>query len=89
MKTPSGQPGWLCSFYNVDENGHTIGDRIADFVLNDTRVKLNDFLPKGLKEQWVLKLTGTMTVDKTMPFELGLTVAGKFHLKLFMSAYSQ
>ena len=45
-------------------------------VLDDTRVRLNDFLPEGLQEHWSIKLTGLLTVDKSMPFELGLAVAG-------------
>jgi len=76
LTTPEGQSGWLCTFYNVDEHDKTT-NRVADYVLQDTRVKLNDFLPKGLGETWAIKLTGRLTVDKSMPFELGLTVAGE------------
>lgn len=75
LKTESGERGWLCTFFNLDERGEpTI--KVADFVLNDTRVKLNDFLPKGLGEDWIIKLKGIMTAEKDMPFEFGLAVAG-------------
>jgi beta-glucosidase len=50
---------------------------VAEFVLNDTRVKLNDFLPTGLTETWTIKLTGKLKVDYSGSFEFGLTVAGK------------
>ena len=46
-------------------------------ILNDTRVRLNDFLPEGLEENWSIKLSGLLTFDRTMSFELGLAVAGK------------
>ncbi|KAI0654717.1 glycoside hydrolase family 3 protein [Cubamyces menziesii] len=82
LKTPSGEPGWLCSFYNHDESGNPTGDSVADFILQDTRVKLNDFLPKGLTETWTIKLRGSLTMDKTAEYELGLTVAGR--AKLFV-----
>jgi beta-glucosidase len=75
LVTPAGEPGWLCTFYSHDDNGNLL-DAVGSFVLRDTRVKLNDFLPKGLTPTWTIKLQGTLTVDKTAPFELGLTVAG-------------
>jgi beta-glucosidase len=75
LKTASGEPGWLCTFYNHDSEGQ-LTDPVAGFVIKDTRVKLVDFLPPGLTENWTIKLTGQLTVDKTAPFELGLTVAG-------------
>ncbi|KAI0262966.1 glycoside hydrolase family 3 protein [Gloeopeniophorella convolvens] len=79
LTTPDGQSGWLCTFYAHDENGNP--DRaVADFVVQDTRIKLNDFLPEGLTETWTIKLTGRLAVDKTAPFELGLTVAGRAKL---------
>ncbi|EIW60730.1 glycoside hydrolase family 3 protein [Trametes versicolor FP-101664 SS1] len=83
LKTPSGQPGWSCTFYNHDANGNPTGDAVAEFVLQDTRVKLNDFLPKGLTETWTIKLHGSLTMDKTADYELGLTVAGR--AKLFVN----
>ncbi|KAI0713388.1 putative beta-glucosidase from glycoside hydrolase family GH3 [Earliella scabrosa] len=83
LKTPSGQPGWLCSFYNHDENGNPIGESVQDFVLQDTRVKLNDFLPTGLTPTWTIKLRGSLTMDKTAEYQLGLTVAGR--AKLFVN----
>ena len=76
LTTPSGEPGWLCSFHNIDVRGEPTEEVVANFVLNDTRVKLNDFIPKGLKDNWIIKITGKLTVDRTMPFELGLAVAG-------------
>lgn len=75
LKTPRGDPGWLCTFFAHDENGE-ISHPVQQFILNDTRVKLNDFLPKGLTDTWSIKLEGKLTFDKTAPYELGLTVAG-------------
>lgn len=46
-------------------------------------MKLNDFLPKGLTETWTIKLHGSLTMDKTADYELGLTVAGR--AKLFVN----
>ena len=76
LKTHDGEDGWLCTFYNHDEKGEPTRE-VANVVLNDTRVRLNDFMPEGLEENWSIKLTGILTVDKTMPFELGLAVAGQ------------
>ena len=75
-------PGWQCSFYNHDDQGNPTGASVADFVLQDTRIKLNDFLPAGLTPTWTIKLNGTLTVEKTAEYELGLTVAGR--AKLFI-----
>lgn len=80
MKTPSGEPGWSCAFYNHDENGNPVGDAVKEYVLQDTRVKLNDFLPEGLGETWTIKLHGTLTMDKTAEYDFGLTVAGRAKL---------
>ncbi|KAI0668559.1 glycoside hydrolase family 3 protein [Trametes maxima] len=82
LKTPTGQPGWACTFYNNDEHGNPVGEPVAEYVLQDTRVKLNDFLPAGLTETWTIKLRGDLTVDKSAEYELGLTVAGR--AKLFV-----
>ncbi|KAF8163026.1 beta-glucosidase [Crassisporium funariophilum] len=79
LKAPSGDPGWLCTFYSHDDNGN-MGKAVQESVLNDTRVKLNDFMPKGLTPEWSIKLEGSLTVDKTAFFELGLTVAGRAKL---------
>ncbi|KAH9483793.1 putative beta-glucosidase I [Psilocybe cubensis] len=79
LKTPRGEPGWLCTFFSHDENGE-IANPVQQFTLNDTRVKLNDFLPKGLTPTWSIKLEGKLTIDKTCLFELGLTVAGRAKL---------
>lgn len=76
LTTPDGKPGWLCTFYTQDENGQP--DReVADFVVEDTRIKLNDFLPEGLTPEWTIKLRGRLIVEESGPFELGLTVAGE------------
>lgn len=83
LTTASGEAGWLCSFFNNDAEGTPIGESIADFVLKDTRIKLNDFLPAGLTPTWTIKLTGRLTVEKTAEYELGLTVAGR--AKLFIN----
>ncbi|KAJ7470497.1 glycoside hydrolase family 3 protein [Mycena latifolia] len=79
LQTEAGQPGWLCTFYNHDEHGE-LTDPVAAFVLTDTRVKLVDFLPPGLSPNWTIKLTGRLTIAKTVPFEFGLTVAGRAKL---------
>lgn len=83
LTTPSGEPGWKCSFYVHDDNREPTGDSVGDFVLRDTRVKLNDFLPPGLTPSWTIKLEGNLTVDKSGEYELGLTVAGR--AKLFIN----
>ncbi|KAJ4488261.1 glycoside hydrolase family 3 protein [Lentinula aciculospora] len=79
LETSTGERGWLATFYSQHENGE-LSPPVAKFVLNDTRVKLNDFIPAGLSENWTLKMTGQLTVDKTATFELGLTVAGRAKL---------
>ncbi|KAJ7580984.1 glycoside hydrolase family 3 protein [Mycena floridula] len=81
LVTPTGSPGWLCTFYAHDDKGD-LTEPVAEFVVNDTRIKLNDFLPPGLTETWSIKLTGRLTVQNTAPFELGLTVAGRAKLWL-------
>ncbi|KAF8589753.1 glycoside hydrolase family 3 protein [Ramaria rubella] len=80
LTTPSGKSGWLCAFYNHDAKGEPLEKSVAEFVLNDTRVKLNDFLPAGLTETWTIKLNGKLKVDSTGLFEFGLTVAGRAKL---------
>ncbi|KAI0075819.1 putative beta-glucosidase from glycoside hydrolase family GH3 [Panus rudis PR-1116 ss-1] len=80
LTTPDGQSGWLCSFYNHDAKGEPTGDSVGEFVLKDTRVKLNDFLPPGLSPTWTIKLRGKLHVPKTAEYELGLTVAGRAKL---------
>ncbi|KAG9098230.1 hypothetical protein FRC06_006632 [Ceratobasidium sp. 370] len=79
LTTPDGQPGWECRFFTHDELQNS-KDEVAKFVLNDTRVKLNDFLPEGLTPSWTIKLRGKLRVPKTAPFEFGLTVAGRAKL---------
>ena len=83
LTAPNGESGWLCSFYNHDANGEPTGSSVADFVLKDTRVKLNDFLPEGLTPTWTIKLFGRLRFEKTAEYELGLTVAGR--AKLFVN----
>ncbi|CAL1703814.1 unnamed protein product [Somion occarium] len=80
LTTPTGEPGWLCEFYNHDSSGQPTGSSIASFVLHDTRIKLNDFLPPGLTETWTIKLNGELRVEKSAEYELGLTVAGRAKL---------
>ncbi|KAF5386631.1 hypothetical protein D9615_001768 [Tricholomella constricta] len=79
LVTPAGESGWLCTFYSHEEDG-SLSDPLESFILRDTRVKLNDFLPKGLTSTWTIKLEGKLTVDKSAPYELGLTVAGRAKL---------
>ncbi|KAG8805842.1 hypothetical protein FRC19_007640 [Serendipita sp. 401] len=82
FKTASGEPGWLIEFFAHDSKGDPtiLVDKI---VLDDTRVKLNDFLPEGLTEEWSLKCTGLFTPESSGPFEFGLTVAGR--AKMFLN----
>ncbi|PPQ81597.1 hypothetical protein CVT26_013572 [Gymnopilus dilepis] len=79
LRTPRGDAGWLCTFFAHDEHGE-ISYPVQQFILNDTRVKLNDFLPQGLTPTWSIKLEGKLTLDKTCRFEFGLTVAGRAKL---------
>ncbi|QRV86694.1 glycoside hydrolase family 3 protein [Ceratobasidium sp. AG-Ba] len=79
LTSPDGQPGWEARFFTHDEH-HNPKDEVARFILNDTRVKLNDFLPEGLTPSWTIKLRGTLRVPKSAPFEFGLTVAGRSKL---------
>ncbi|EMD34486.1 glycoside hydrolase family 3 protein [Gelatoporia subvermispora B] len=80
LKTKDGKPGWTCTFYNHDKTDKPTSEPVAEFVLQDTRVKLNDFLPEGLTTNWTIKLHGLLTVEKTADYELGLTVAGRANL---------
>ncbi|KAH9830943.1 putative beta-glucosidase from glycoside hydrolase family GH3 [Rhodofomes roseus] len=83
LKTLSGERGWTCTFYKHDVNGSPIEDPVAEFVLTDTRIRLNDFLPAGLTPTWTIKLKGLLAMEKTATYELGLTVAGRG--KLFVN----
>jgi hypothetical protein len=76
LKTPNGEPGWRATFYNSDLDGQPVGGPVAEYVLNDTRIKLNDFLPSGLGETWALKVEGLLTFDQSGEYELGVAVAG-------------
>ncbi|KAG8904327.1 hypothetical protein FRB99_001912, partial [Tulasnella sp. 403] len=77
--TTGGKPGWEAVFYNHDADGQ-LSTQVASFILNDTLVKLNDFLPPGLTLTWTIKLHGDLVVDTTGPFEFGLTVSGRAKL---------
>ncbi|KAG6868996.1 hypothetical protein C0993_005654 [Termitomyces sp. T159_Od127] len=79
LVTPTGEPGWLCTFYSHNEDG-SLSDPVANFVLRDTRIKLNDFLPAGLTREWTIRLEGKLTIHRSVLFELGLTVAGRAKL---------
>ncbi|RXW21014.1 hypothetical protein EST38_g4842 [Candolleomyces aberdarensis] len=81
LTTPSGEKGWVCTFYAHDDAGNPTIE-LESFILHDTRVKLNDFLPAGLTPEWTIKLRGTLTLDATGSFEFGLTVAGRAKLWL-------
>ena len=83
LKTASGERGWTCSFFKHDAQGNPTGDAVAEYVLTDTRIRLNDFLPAGLTPTWTIKLKGLLTMEKTATYELGLTVAGRG--KLFVN----
>ncbi|KAF9021687.1 glycoside hydrolase family 3 protein [Hymenopellis radicata] len=80
LQTPEGQPGWSCTFHNCGKNGENLSEAVATFVLRDTRVKLNDFLPPGMGETWIIRVKGKLTMPKTATYELGLTVAGRAKL---------
>ncbi|KIY64591.1 glycoside hydrolase family 3 protein [Cylindrobasidium torrendii FP15055 ss-10] len=79
LKTVDGQPGWSCSWYNYRDDG-SLSDEIAHFTLLDTRVKISDFRPEGINDEFCLKLKGGLTMPTTAPYELGLTVAGRAKL---------
>ncbi|THH09589.1 hypothetical protein EW146_g8641 [Bondarzewia mesenterica] len=59
LTTPDGQPGWLCTFYSHDAESNP-DQAMAEFVVVDTRIKLNDFLPAGLTPTWTIKLKGIL-----------------------------
>ncbi|KZT58969.1 glycoside hydrolase family 3 protein [Calocera cornea HHB12733] len=75
LTDPNGEPGWRCTFFNYDESGKPTLE-LTNYTIQDTRVRLNDFLPKELKETYFIKLEGTFKADKTAPFEFGMAVAG-------------
>ena len=75
LKTPEGEPGWKATFYKHDENGNPT-EPLATYILKDTRLKLNDFILPGITPTWTIKVEGDLTVPRSGPFELGLTVAG-------------
>ena len=79
LKTPHGLPGWQCTFYTQDTQGNP-NTELDKYVLNTTVIKLNDFLPSGLTPNWMIKLEGKLTVDKTAVYEFGLAVAGRAKL---------
>ncbi|PPQ65097.1 hypothetical protein CVT24_003058 [Panaeolus cyanescens] len=79
LKTPDNKTGWQCTFYTHDSDQNP-DQPLQTFHLNDTRVKLNDFLPQGLGEEWSIKLEGTLQLEKTAVFEFGLAVAGRAKL---------
>lgn len=76
LTTPDGEDGWLCTFYNHDSDGN-ISDAAYEHVIKSTIAKFSDFLPEGLTPTWSIRLRGLLSVDKTAPFEFGLSVAGK------------
>ncbi|KAG8851519.1 hypothetical protein FRB96_009192 [Tulasnella sp. 330] len=79
MTTLSGQPGWEAIFYDHDAHGDP-RDKIHSYVLNDTRVKLNDYQTVGLTPTWTIKFNGLFIPDESGPFEFGLIVCGKAKL---------
>ncbi|KAG8948268.1 hypothetical protein FRC04_009906 [Tulasnella sp. 424] len=80
LTTSSGKPGWTATFFSNDASGQPTGEPLGEYVLNDTRVKLNDFIPAGLTPTWTMKLSGNLHVESDGPFELGLTVSGRAKL---------
>ncbi|KAK7060136.1 hypothetical protein VNI00_000900 [Paramarasmius palmivorus] len=79
LVTDRGEKGWLCTFYSHNPDG-SLSKPLASYVLQDTRIRVNDFLPHGITPTWSIKLTGKLTVDEDGPFELGLAVAGRAKL---------
>lgn len=79
LTTVDGKPGWSATFYKHDENGNPT-EAVVTYVLKDTRLKLNDFSPPGMTPTWTIKVEGNLTVPRSGPFELGLTVAGRAKL---------
>ncbi|GJJ11758.1 hypothetical protein Clacol_005996 [Clathrus columnatus] len=82
---PSKSGFWHCAFFNHDPKTNTpLSTPLAEYVLNDNRILLNDFLPEGITDEWSMVVKGIFTpVDYTGVFEFGLTVAGRG--KLFVN----
>jgi beta-glucosidase len=81
LTTPNGEPGWSCAFHAHKEGTEEpVAEPVGTFVLTDTRVKLNDFLPAGLGPTWSLELRGSMKPPTTGPYEFGIAVAGRARL---------
>jgi beta-glucosidase len=81
LTTADGKSGWTCTFYAHKEGTEEpLPDPVATFILTDTRIKLNDFLPAGLGATWTLELTGAMKPPNTGDFEFGLAVSGRARL---------
>ncbi|KAH8928347.1 glycoside hydrolase family 3 protein [Atractiella rhizophila] len=81
LSTADGEPGWKCTFFAHDAAGEATIEK-SSYVLTDTRVKLNDFIPPGLGSEWSIKLKGEMVMEEDGPWEWGLTVSGR--AKLFV-----
>ncbi|KZV61870.1 glycoside hydrolase family 3 protein [Peniophora sp. CONT] len=81
MRTADGEKGWVVTFFSHDENGEKDKD-LGSYVLDDTRVKVSDFAPKGITPTWSLEIKGKLTIESSGEFELGVAVAGR--AKLFV-----
>lgn len=81
LTTATGQPGWKGSFHNYLPDG-SLSEPLDEFIITDTRVKVNDYAPKGLDAEWAIQLVGKLTVDTTGPYDLGMAVAGRAKLYL-------
>ncbi|KAG8855137.1 hypothetical protein FRB96_007175 [Tulasnella sp. 330] len=79
LTAPNGKPGWEATFFSQDAKGEPL-EEVGRYVILDSRVKLNDTLPAGITREWTLKLNGSLKIDSTGPFELGLTVSGRAKL---------
>jgi beta-glucosidase len=85
LTAPDGTPGWLVTFHKHTPDRFTpfspalelAATEVARFNLRDTRMKLNDFVPAGLGDEWTAYLSATLVVEETGRFELGLAVAGR------------
>ncbi|KDQ17192.1 glycoside hydrolase family 3 protein [Botryobasidium botryosum FD-172 SS1] len=80
MTTESGQPGWDCTFHNQDTEGNVADKVIAHYVLKSTDAVFCDSLPADITPNWTVRFKGILKVDRTAPFEFGLTVAGQAKL---------
>ncbi|KIR51147.1 beta-glucosidase [Cryptococcus gattii Ru294] len=79
MKTADGKQGWTARFYNDDPRttgGLAGAEPIETTVLPGSRLRINDEKPKGLAENFYLRLETYLTAPSTGIFDFGMCVAG-------------